>query len=739
MAASSKLHLHIKNIGPHVNLKYSSEIKKLKMAIYARNGEGKTFISRAFRAMEIDNSLKTEYAKNLLRNDANEGYFLFQIDNSKYELSLNKTGMKIQQSGDKKIFHTFNSDYIRDNFVKVNYNLNENIPGYILGKENIDLSDEKLKLTQLTNDGIKLRQEIEEDLINTKKQLTTLGISKNQKSYKSITYDSLKDYVYSSEDNFEKEKERLIQFNNLPEDIETIPLLRFSLVIFDQFTKIQELLKTEYSLQKYEESFRKEMIHKNEFIQKGLDLYQKNKRICPFCKQEITVDAEKVISEYISFVNDQESKIIHQIDEFLKKSNTDIETIKSIESQMQLNCLRIERYSQFFESLDQNAVDDLKNILNELCDWIEQLKQLLMKKRDNIRNSYWIDAFKQQEIFEKVEKINDSISKFNKSKDDTTKTKKGLKESVCNSAMNKLRIENNARFMQIKKITDEYGKIKKEIDEKEYKNQKSKKKLVATDLKKYLDLFFYGKYNLNEDTFCLSLYDKQLESNPDSVLSDGEKTIISFCYYLANIHTIIQSEQDYENIILIIDDPISSMDVDYIYQLVSIIKNYADDNKLIKFEKYIILTHNLDFYNMLFRTNTITYSLCLKRGEITNYPENLIMPYEFHLIDVYSVAKRIKEPSYTTGNSIRHILETICQFEGYDKKTLSIDSIIKNNEEFKNDIHVLTYMQDLSHGAMRYEVIQNDEMIIKVCEALINFVKKKYPKQIENCVNNLGN
>lgn len=739
MAASSKLHLHIQNIGPHVNLKYSSEIKKLKMAIYARNGEGKTFISRAFRAMEIDNSLKTEYAKNLLRNDANEGYFLFQIDNSKYELSLNKTGMKIQQSGDKKIFHTFNSDYIRDNFVKVNYNLNENIPGYILGKENIDLSDEKLKLTQLTNDGIKLRQEIEEDLINTKKQLTTLGISKNQKSYKSITYDSLKDYVYSSEDNFEKEKERLIQFNNLPEDIETIPLLRFSLVIFDQFTKIQELLKTEYSLQKYEESFRKEMIHKNEFIQKGLDLYQKNKRICPFCKQEITVDAEKVISEYISFVNDQESKIIHQIDEFLKKSNTDIETIKSIESQMQLNCLRIERYSQFFESLDQNAVDDLKNILNELCDWIEQLKQLLMKKRDNIRNSYWIDAFKQQEIFEKVEKINDSISKFNKSKDDTTKTKKGLKESVCNSAMNKLRIKNNARFIQIKKITDEYGKIKKEIDEKEYKNQKSKKKLVATDLKKYLDLFFYGKYNLNEDTFCLSLYDKQLESNPDSVLSDGEKTIISFCYYLANIHTIIQSEQDYENIILIIDDPISSMDVDYIYQLVSIIKNYADDNKLIKFEKYIILTHNLDFYNMLFRTNTITYSLCLKRGEITNYPENLIMPYEFHLIDVYSVAKRIKEPSYTTGNSIRHILETICQFEGYDKKTLSIDSIIKNNEEFKNDIHVLTYMQDLSHGAMRYEVIQNDEMIIKVCEALINFVKKKYPKQIENCVNNLGN
>ena len=64
---SSKLHLKIQNIGPHVNVDYSLEIKNLKMAIYARNGEGKTFISRAFRSMEIDDSLKTEYAKNLLR------------------------------------------------------------------------------------------------------------------------------------------------------------------------------------------------------------------------------------------------------------------------------------------------------------------------------------------------------------------------------------------------------------------------------------------------------------------------------------------------------------------------------------------------------------------------------------------------------------------------------------------------------------------------------------------------
>ena len=44
----------------------------------------------------------------------------------------------------------------------------------------------------------------------------------------------------------------------------------------------------------------------------------------------------------------------------------------------------------------------------------------------------------------------------------------------------------------------------------------------------------------------------KVEAYDETGKIDGEKTIISFCYYLANIHTIIQSEQDYENIILII-------------------------------------------------------------------------------------------------------------------------------------------------------------------------------------------
>ena len=118
-------------------------------------------------------------------------------------------------------------------------------------------------------------------------------------------------------------------------------------------------------------------------------------------------------------------------------------------------------------------------------------------------------------------------------------------------------------------------------------------------------------------------------------------------------------------------------------------------------------------------------------------------------LSVIAVGSTVQNSSISAfGNDLKEV-EDACGAHYIENGLSSFDVIEKNdilklvgdknNEEFKNDIHVLTYMQDLSHGAMRYEVIQNDGMIIKVCEALINFVKKKYPKQIENCVNNLGN
>lgn len=49
MAAEITLKIQAKNLGPHENLDFSEKVSSLKTVIYANNGNGKTFISRAFR------------------------------------------------------------------------------------------------------------------------------------------------------------------------------------------------------------------------------------------------------------------------------------------------------------------------------------------------------------------------------------------------------------------------------------------------------------------------------------------------------------------------------------------------------------------------------------------------------------------------------------------------------------------------------------------------------------------
>ena len=56
------------------------------------------------------------------------------------------------------------------------------------------------------------------------------------------------------------------------------------------------------------------------------------------------------------------------------------------------------------------------------------------------------------------------------------------------------------------------------------------------------------------------------------VLSEGEKSIVAFAYYLGDAHIKVNSEEDYKRLFFIIDDSISSMDFSYVYSLSGVIR-----------------------------------------------------------------------------------------------------------------------------------------------------------------------
>lgn len=84
-------------------------------------------------------------------------------------------------------------------------------------------------------------------------------------------------------------------------------------------------------------------------------------------------------------------------------------------------------------------------------------------------------------------------------------------------------------------------------------------------------------------------------------LSEGEKTLITFLYFIEKCNGSMSKDSDLadKEKIVVIDDPISSLSQNYIYDIASIIHS-----KIIKgnrFKKVIILTHSLFFYQELLK------------------------------------------------------------------------------------------------------------------------------------------
>ncbi|WP_313010123.1 AAA family ATPase [Atlantibacter hermannii] len=98
----------------------------------------------------------------------------------------------------------------------------------------------------------------------------------------------------------------------------------------------------------------------------------------------------------------------------------------------------------------------------------------------------------------------------------------------------------------------------------------------------------------------LKLYRLQRGSEPDKAevfksLSEGEKTIVSFLYFIESCSGSLTPDTiNPENKLIVIDDPISSLSHNYIYEVAALIKR-----KIIKAgaaRHVIILTHNMFFF-----------------------------------------------------------------------------------------------------------------------------------------------
>jgi len=738
--------LSIENIGPHAKIDFTGKTLSLKNAIYANNGSGKTFISRLFRLIENPISQNSDKLLSFTKNQGNMKFEVnFKEENKpavikKLELKINKGIAPVISSPLPFIFHVFNSDYVHENIEAFKYKLDGNIEGYILGKTQIDLTKEKKEFEEKNKDLATKDEEFKKRVNNQKIILDDkdLGIRKNISEYTSFTIENIfrkNNLGYTEEKSFEELKKENTILNTLPDDLPDASLNNVNIET-DFFDNLEQILKHSYAKSHFAEEFKIKIKLKQGFIESGLKITADNK--CPFCEQTFDKNALELIDTYTKYLADEEAKIISQIDTFIKR----VDELKEQIDNAYNNSLKSKTYfddaKKYLPSFKEQNIEVLKDS-KTLEDDFSTVISILKDKKNDISKELSVEVhINNIEIFKNNNSNiainnNKNIDALNKAKNNTNTEKLNIKKRLCKAQYLKTLQSEIKNINEIIALQKEIQKLEEDISDKENQAKALKKDKVTEAFEDFLNVFFAGKYTFDKDNFCLKFDTHNLITNASDVLSDGEKSIVAFCFFLAETHKKVEKEVDYQKLFFVIDDPISSLDFHYVYSVAQIIRRLNDDSRFPIGDKlrFLVLTHNIEFMSILIRNGIIAKNgqFILEKSEIKKLQKELIMPYEEHLRDVYEVSENTKTPSHTTPNSIRHILETINKFE---KPNLDFLKYCEDIELLKDDNEFLyALIHDNSHGNYRSQMATTPDMIIKGCKKVIEVISDKFDGQIE--------
>lgn len=328
------------------------------------------------------------------------------------------------------------------------------------------------------------------------------------------------------------------------------------------------------------------------------------KGVCPFCQQKtITQNFLKQINAYFdeSYNRDksQIEQMISRYDAEIKKATDFFNAIK--------DDFFLEKNKAEIESLSANLISVLKHNLNTLREKVKTLSiQVSLQPINKIIES----------INSIIENANSEITLYNQRIADIKGSKSKIRDSFWrlmrkeyNSVIELYAANEKAYEQLVKNIQKELQEKTSEINTNTALIEENRKKTVNIDeavanIKNGLiDIgitdFTIEKYSEEEALYRLKRED--LDEDVFKTLSEGEKMVISFLYFIELCKGESTAEKASNNKIIVIDDPISSLSHIYVFNIGRLIHNEFLRTK--KYDQLFILTHSLYFFYELTNTN----------------------------------------------------------------------------------------------------------------------------------------
>lgn len=736
----------IKNFGVFKNFTSGSHLPefKEKNIIYGWNYAGKTTLSRIFSSLK-NKKLHPSFVEAEFKLQLADNLEIKQTD-------LNTCTLNVE---------VFNSEYIREN---LKWDTNENVNGisFDVG-ENVAIREQiedNLKRIEKVNgnDVVRGKKDIYQNVINEFNRFDASKFTAESKRIKNDIFNSLIEFdkrhfvtiknsiisnlsshVITDESELSKVKKTALATNNR----QPIILIELKSRLDELYNFVKEILKTEPA-----NSDVISVLDNNSelyyWAKAGIPLHE-SKSKCSFCDNEISHERIKELNNYFSNMAAKVRESILECREIIYNERKGLELLNfplskndffdnnQDDYQVQLDYYQIlqkqyiayleyllaelerKEKGNIFNSLDIVQYDE--TVRDRLNKWIVDTNLIIASHNNFIEN------FETEQESARTKLKNHQVAHFLIQEDYQAKEKDKIFSERCikryNSYVQRIISKNQTLETQLKSIT-------------------AGQKELNDFIKKFLSRDDITIEVTNDDKFILKRGDNIAEN-----LSEGEKTAISFSYFLVSLESL-HRDKKLKDLIVFIDDPISSLDGNHVAQIYSLINSFffrqnedpIEPNKYVNcFKQLFISTHNFEFFSFLKDSNRINKKntrefffvkrLSKEESELQVLPKSL-RDYKSEYIYLFEIIYKFFEGGCQESddklilmpNAVRRFLEIYTLLKLPD----STDEVDARLRVLMPEPHQLKTLHHFSHFTTFEKVTKHDELLMNLPDAVLELM-----------------
>jgi wobble nucleotide-excising tRNase len=736
---------------------------------YGRNYSGKTTLSRVARALETG-EISDKY---------NDYEFAVELDDNtaitQYDYQASKQNIRV-----------FNEDFIESNLPF--YSDDGLEPFAVLGEDNGKIEEEiKVINDELGSDEEDSRSNLykeqadaivaknvaaknhkdAKDVLDTAMTNKATGDRNNSIKYKSDLYGDqnydvrkletdIAEVTDGSYKEIEQKKRDELTKTVIETELSTVSRVTAPQLEIDSLkTTVKDLVEKEIGKSDKIQKLVNDAVL-NRWVQEGVTRHASSNDICAFCDNPISEARWHKLQQHF----DEESKQLEADLIDIKQKLTD--------EKLNIDDITLAEDDKFYTSFHAdlaNMRQELVNVIKEYADDLDallnqvdaRLGAILVKlKFQDVTTEYKVAEVLQKYNDEVVDKANRYTGSISAKK---TEAKKALRLDTVNefvktidyptkqAKISELEFEKTEAEKTLAGITI---KIKDRLDAiVEYQRQLDDKSAGAGKVNEYLNHFFGHKYLslepvdsdsdlLNDDNKEVR-FEIQRNGNRAYHLSEGEKSLIAFCYFIARLE---ETGTNGSKPIVWIDDPISSLDQNHIYFIYSLIKAKVIDTDAAS--QLFISTHNLDFLRYIKNTNgfdgegnkKVTFFIVERKDEesvikvMPEYMRKYVTEFTHIFSQIYecgtmaSVEEDNYKEFYGFANNARKFLEMYLfyKYPG-DKREDAMTEFFGDDEVTKSLVSKFDNDNSHAEGAtektmLPYDIVEAHKVAQKILEVL---------------------